>query len=75
MKNIYVLILEDDRDIAKYIKKDIDRLACKTKVVYTSEKFLDEIKTKKPDIMIVDIMMDKPTGIDAGSTALTTLKT
>lgn len=64
-ESISVLILEDDRIIARDIYGIVESLGAKAKMAHTYEQALAVSNEMKPDLLLCDInLRDKRTGID-----------
>ncbi|RBQ29891.1 response regulator transcription factor [Aliarcobacter vitoriensis] len=64
MKNLKVLIVEDEQKLANLIKSSIKELFFKISIAKDGEEGLKKFKSFKPDIIISDIMMPKLTGLE-----------
>ncbi len=60
MNKTKVLIVEDEPIVAMELKIELEKLQCEvTQMIHTYKKVLDSIKTNKPDIILMDIKLDK----------------
>ncbi|WP_418185654.1 response regulator transcription factor [Aliarcobacter vitoriensis] len=64
MKNLKILIVEDEQKLANLIKSSIKELFFKISIAKDGEEGLKKFKSFKPDIIISDIMMPKLTGLE-----------
>lgn len=60
-----VLIVEDDQFLARMYKKKFEVAGFEVEVAMDGEDGLLKMRTLKPDIVLMDIMMPKLNGIDA----------
>ncbi len=58
-----VLIVEDEKDIAEIIKMSLELEGFKTKTAFNGLDGLDKIETFKPDIIVLDIIMEGMDGM------------
>ena len=61
---VSILITEDNVDIGNHIKEELDELGYKTDIATSGKECLEKIKNKKPDILILDLMMEGISGIE-----------
>lgn len=54
--------IEDDKDIASIINLTLTSANYDVKSFYDAESFLDEFKIKKPDLILLDMMLPKISG-------------
>lgn len=59
----YVLVVDDDRDIAQVIKVTLESKAFEVEVAYDGKQALASAKKRKPDAIVLDLMMPKMSGI------------
>lgn len=59
----YVLVVDDDRDIAQVIKVTLESKAFEVDVAYDGKQALASAKKRKPDAIVLDLMMPKMSGI------------
>lgn len=66
-KPLRVLIAEDERIIAMDLKQTLERLGFEvTSVVATAVDVIQKVETEKPDVILMDIMLDSLLdGVDA----------
>ncbi len=57
-----VLVIDDEKDFANLLKKQLEKEDYNVKVQNTGQKGLDYAKKNKPDIILLDIMMPKMSG-------------
>lgn len=62
MKKIF--ILEDDMEIQKMLKEYFEKNGFEAKVFSNAESFLFDTKKKKPDLIILDLMLPDADGIE-----------
>jgi len=58
-----ILIIEDERILAEMYKDKFDEEGLETDVAFSSEEALEYLKTKKPDLILLDILLPKENGI------------
>lgn len=63
MSNL-IYSLEDDEDISRIIKLTLEKANYDVKCFNTGKKFLDELKKRKPDLILLDLMLPDCSGID-----------
>jgi DNA-binding response OmpR family regulator len=61
-KQIHVMLVEDDEFLSDIYKKKFEMEGFKITYADNGEKGLEEIKKKKPDIVLLDILMPKMDG-------------
>jgi two-component system, OmpR family, alkaline phosphatase synthesis response regulator PhoP len=59
-----ILAVDDDPDILELLQYNLDREGFKVKVVEDSKEALEVSISFQPDLIILDIMMPHPTGIE-----------
>lgn len=59
----YILVVDDDRDIAQVIKVTLESKAFEVEVAYDGKQALASAKKRKPDAIVLDLMMPKMSGI------------
>jgi two-component system alkaline phosphatase synthesis response regulator PhoP len=63
-KAFRVLVVDDDRDILDLLKYNLEKEGYKVKTVEDSKQALKTAKNFEPDLIILDIMMPHPNGIE-----------
>jgi len=59
-----VLIAEDDPDVMRILDAHLRAAGYQTLVVFDGQQALDAIRTRQPDLALLDLMMPKMTGFD-----------
>ena len=59
----YILVVDDDRDIAQVIKVTLESKAFEVDVAYDGKQALASANKRKPDAIVLDLMMPKMSGI------------
>ena len=59
----YILVVDDDRDIAQVIRVTLESKAFEVEVAYDGKQALASAKKRKPDAIVLDLMMPKMSGI------------
>ncbi|KQC09599.1 MAG: XRE family transcriptional regulator [Smithella sp. SDB] len=59
-----ILIVDDEKDIVDLISYNLEKDGFSTIKAYDGESSLQIIKTQKPDLMILDLMLPKLSGLD-----------
>ncbi|MFH0887028.1 MAG: response regulator transcription factor [bacterium] len=59
-----ILIVEDEKDIVNLIKYNLEKAGYKTIAAYNGEEALDYVIKKKPDLIVLDIMLPGVDGFD-----------
>jgi DNA-binding response OmpR family regulator len=59
----YILVVDDDRDIAQVIKVTLESKAFEVDIAYDGKQALTSAKKRKPDAIVLDLMMPKMSGI------------
>lgn len=59
-----ILVVDDDRDILDLLKYNLERESYKVKIVDESARALQAARTFMPDLIILDVMMPHPNGIE-----------
>ncbi len=62
VKNVHVLIVEDDSFLANIYKTKFEMEGFKVSVADNGESGLADMKKKKPDVVLLDILMPKMDG-------------
>ncbi|MBR5894319.1 MAG: response regulator transcription factor [Akkermansia sp.] len=60
---MHILIVEDDEDIAELVAFNLERQGWKTTLVHHGTEGLEKIKTLRPDMVILDIMLPGMDGL------------
>ena len=64
-KQLHILLVEDDEFLTDIYHKKFEMEGFKTTTAENGEKGLEEMKKKKPDIVLLDILMPKMDGFTA----------
>ncbi len=64
MKRIKVLLIEDEKTLAKIIKDTLESVGFEVNLAYDGEEGLMLFFGSRPDILVSDIMMPKISGLD-----------
>jgi DNA-binding response OmpR family regulator len=59
-----IAIIEDDQDIVELIKYNLEKIALEVIEAYDGEEGLNLVKTKLPDLIILDLMLPKIDGYE-----------
>lgn len=59
-----VLVVDDDRDILDLLKYNLEKIGYRVKTIENSDKAIAAAKKFSPDLIILDIMMPHPNGIE-----------
>jgi two-component system alkaline phosphatase synthesis response regulator PhoP len=59
-----ILVVDDELDIANLLSYNLEKEGFKTVKVYDGEAALKMVKTQKPDLVILDLMLPKINGLD-----------
>ena len=59
-----ILIVDDEQDIVELISYNLEKERFSTVKAYDGEAALGIVKTQKPDLMILDLMLPKMNGLD-----------
>jgi two-component system, OmpR family, alkaline phosphatase synthesis response regulator PhoP len=59
-----ILVVDDDRDILELLEYNLEREGFKVKTLEDSSEAIDVAKDFSPDLIILDIMMPHPNGIE-----------
>ena len=60
-----ILIIDDDRDLAELTKTTLIKKGYQASVLHSAVNIIEEIKTRKPDLILMDIMMPGISGAEA----------
>lgn len=60
---MHILIVEDDEDIAELVALSLERRGWRTTVVHNGAEGLEKIRTLRPDLVILDIMLPGMDGL------------
>src|SRR4030042_1058006 len=58
-----ILIVEDEKMLAEMYKDKFEEEGMETDLSFSSEEALDYLKDKKPDLILLDILLPKENGI------------
>lgn len=58
-----ILIVEDEKILAEIYKDKFDEEGFETDVAFSSEEAIDYLKVKKPDLILLDILLPKENGV------------
>ena len=64
MPNKNILIVEDDKDIAKLVKYNLEKAGFSCQTTITGEEALDILDTQPIDLIVLDIMLPKMDGLE-----------
>jgi len=59
-----ILIVDDEKDIVDLISYNLEKARFSTVKAYDGETALKLVKTQKPDLIILDLMLPKMNGLD-----------
>ncbi|MCE5210402.1 MAG: response regulator, partial [Deltaproteobacteria bacterium] len=59
-----ILIVDDEKDIVDLISYNLEKEGFSTAKAYDGETALRIVKTQKPDLIILDLMLPKMNGLD-----------
>lgn len=60
-----ILIVDDEKDIVDLVSYNLEKEGYKCYTAYDGEQALEKARDKKPDLILLDIMMPKMDGIEA----------
>lgn len=60
----HILIAEDDRDIQDIVDYNLRQEGFSTTLINRGDKVLEAIKTKKPDLLVLDLMLPGESGLE-----------
>ena len=60
--NKKILIVDDDPPIVELLKVTLEKSGFKTEVAYDGEEALEKTKSRKPDLILLDIMLPTKDG-------------
>jgi two-component system alkaline phosphatase synthesis response regulator PhoP len=59
-----IMIVDDEKDIVELVSYNLEKEGFKTVKAYDGEAALKMVKTQKPDLVILDLMLPKMNGLD-----------
>ncbi|MFH1012481.1 MAG: response regulator [Candidatus Peregrinibacteria bacterium] len=59
-----ILVAEDDKFLSRAYEFKLRTIGCQIILAHDGEEALDKIKSEKPDLVLLDIIMPKKTGFD-----------
>ena len=59
-----ILVVEDDRDISELIRYNLEREGHEVNYLYEGDLAVDFVKSRKPDLVLLDLMLPGIDGID-----------
>jgi DNA-binding response OmpR family regulator len=71
----YILVVDDDRDIAQVVRITLQSKAYEVEVAYDGKQALAAVKKRKPDMIVLDLMMPKMSGIQVLNALKTNIDT
>lgn len=63
-KKKYILIIEDERKLAFALEMQLAKEGFDIKIAWNGEEGMDEIIKQKPDIILLDLILPKLSGMD-----------
>ncbi len=60
-----ILLIDDDQDLANLTKTTLIKQGYQASVLHSAEKIIEEIKVRRPDLILMDIMMPGVSGAEA----------
>ncbi|HMB30706.1 MAG TPA: response regulator [Desulfohalobiaceae bacterium] len=57
-----VLVVDDDPDFVNIMQHQLEKLRCEVDVAYNGVEGLERVKTKRPDVIVLDVMMPEKDG-------------
>jgi two-component system phosphate regulon response regulator PhoB len=64
MTNAFILIVEDEAEIAELIRYHVQREGAKAVVARTGRKALEEVERRTPDLVVLDLMLPDLDGLE-----------
>ncbi len=58
-----ILVVDDEPDVARYLAAVLEANGYQTRVVHSAESAVAAIRTQPPDLVCLDVMMPKKSGI------------
>jgi two-component system response regulator MprA/two-component system response regulator TrcR len=58
-----ILLVEDDRSIASFIEPELEHLGFRVRCAYDGPSGLEEVRTFRPELIVLDIMLPKLDGV------------
>jgi len=62
--NKWIYVVEDEPDILELVSLNLERVNFKVKCFENADSFLEMVETKKPDLVILDLMLPDADGFD-----------
>jgi len=59
-----ILIIEDEELLAKVLQEKFHKAGYQTSLVYSGDRALPEVKSFRPDIIILDLILPKKSGLE-----------
>ena len=60
----HILVVDDEEDLCRHIKRELDKEGYQTAVAYNGEECLDYFKKNKVDVVIADVRMPGMNGLE-----------
>ncbi len=60
----YVLVVDDDRQIVRMMKKALETDGFEVLTVTSGKAALDAVRRRRPDLLVLDLNMPEPDGFD-----------
>ncbi|GAB6161618.1 hypothetical protein JCM12298_07770 [Desulfothermus naphthae] len=59
-----IILVDDDQDFCEILKTKLEKKGFSVELAYDGAQGLEKIKANPPDIVILDVMMPKKSGLD-----------
>jgi len=67
MKNSYVLIVDDESDVAQLLAARLKKFGLISDAVYSGAEALEHVKMKRPDLIVLDLIMPDMDGYEVST--------
>ncbi|HEV58335.1 MAG TPA: response regulator transcription factor [Phycisphaerales bacterium] len=62
-----ILVVDDEQDLLDLLRMGLEGEGYRVRTVLTGAEALDEVRTRPPDLVLLDIMLDDVSGIDVAA--------
>ncbi len=59
-----IILVDDDQDFCEILKSRLEKEGFTVEVAYDGEQGLEKVKSNPPDLLILDVMMPKKSGLE-----------
>jgi two-component system alkaline phosphatase synthesis response regulator PhoP len=64
MPQAKILIVEDEEDVLELVRYNLEKNGCRTDTALNGRKALEQIRSKQPDLILLDLMLPELDGLE-----------